>query len=193
MKEDVLEQIIDETTRKSLAISPSTMSSSSPTRSTANTSRGMTLLHRTSTLSRLPLEARTDRVRAVSCKSWQSGFRADWHLAGLEKRRPSHPRRASWKHFRELWIPKWSEAFRERIFALTGAHAFHYSIACTRVVGDGDAWTAHKTIKENLGPGSKIRACAVGLQFHQIKLTPAPSEIGRLAQLLKSARVVTDD
>jgi hypothetical protein len=55
-------------------------------------------------------------------------------LRGVAK----NPKRATWHHFRELWVPKWSEAFRDKIAELTGAREFAYRIAVTRLQGDGD-------------------------------------------------------
>ena len=59
----------------------------------------------------------------MTCKAWQVGFDAAAKLAELrgEKR---NPKRATWHHFRELWVPKWSEAFRTKIEALTGESTF---------------------------------------------------------------------
>ncbi len=93
-------------------------------------------------------------------------------------------------HFRELWVPKWSEAFRGKIEELTGQSTFSYRIAVTRLKGDASAWSADPTIAENL-PG-----CSFGFlpleemwatMLQELTTTPASSEMGRLAQLLKAA------
>jgi hypothetical protein len=125
----------------------------------------------------------------VSCKAWQAGFDATAKLAELrgEKR---NPKRETWRHFRELWIPKWSDAFRARISELTGEANFAYRIAVTRLRGDAAAWAADSTIARNLA------GCTVGflpleqmwaVMLRELTTRPAPSEIGRLAQLLKAA------
>jgi hypothetical protein len=91
-----------------------------------------------------------------------------------------------------LWIPKWSQAFRDRIAELTGQSTFSYRIAVTRLSGTGgaDAWAEDPTIKANLGD------CSFGFltleemwatMLKELKKTPAGSEMGRLAQLLKAA------
>ena len=130
-----------------------------------------------------------DRVVAVSCKAWQAGFDATAKLAELRGEK-KNPKRETWRHFRELWIPKWSEAFRARILELTGESEFTYRIAVTRLKGDAAAWAEEPRIKENL------RGCSVGflpldemwaMMLKELTTTPAPSEIGRLAQLLKAA------
>jgi hypothetical protein len=134
------------------------------------------------------------RVVVVSCKSWQGGFDATAKLAELrgEKR---NPKRATWRHFRELWVPKWSEAFREAIRERTGQADFDYRIAVTRVKGDAGAWGVDSTIAANLA------GCSVGFltleemwatMLERLTTTPAPSEIGRLAQLLKAAGLTAE-
>ena len=132
-----------------------------------------------------------DRVIVVTCKAWQGGFNATRLLAELRGERPN-PKRATWRHFRELWIPKWSQAFRDTIAKLTGESTFTYRIAVTRLHGGGnvDAWAEDPTIKENLGD------CSFGFitlekmwatMLAELTTTPAASEMGRLAQLLKAA------
>ncbi|MBV9870488.1 MAG: hypothetical protein JO214_07680 [Frankiaceae bacterium] len=129
------------------------------------------------------------RVVVVSCKSWQTGFDATAKLAELRGTK-KNPKRPTWRHFRELWVPRWSEAFRAQVEALTGEPTFSYRIAVTRLKGDATAWPEEPTIKANL-PG-----CSVGFltleemwatMLDELTTTPAASEIGRLAQLLKAA------
>jgi hypothetical protein len=131
-----------------------------------------------------------DRVVVVSCKSWQGGFDATAKLAELRGEKKSPANKKSWRHFRELWIPKWSEAFRQAIFELSGQQNFAYRIAVTRLKGNADAWGKDPTIASNL------KDCSVGFlpleemwstMLAKLSRTPAPSEIGRLAQLLKAA------
>jgi hypothetical protein len=127
----------------------------------------------------------------VSCKSWQGGFRADRKLKEL-RREVSQPKRETWRYFRELWIPKWSEAFRSEIKARTGSDKFSYFIAVSKLVGDGSAWGEDPTIKKNLG-GNPIGFLELGSMWSEyleaVGTTPQPSAIGRLAQLLKAAGV----
>ncbi len=81
-----------------------------------------------------PIKPGIERV-VVSCKSWQGGFDATAKVAELRGEK-KNPKRETWRHFRELWIPKWSEAFREAIFELTNQRSFAYLIAVTRLKGD---------------------------------------------------------
>lgn len=141
-----------------------------------------------------PMKDGRSRVVVVSCKSWQGGFDATAKLAELRGEK-KNPKRATWRHFRELWIPKWSDAFRQAILTRTGQSEFDYRIAVTRLKGDADAWNADPTISANLS------GCSVGFLTLQdmwgemlecLTTTPAPSEIGRLAQLLKAAGLTAE-
>jgi hypothetical protein len=136
-----------------------------------------------------PRKLGTERVVVVSCKAWQAGFDASAKLLELRGEK-ANPKRATWRHFRELWIPKWSEAFRTTIEELTGERDFSYRIAVTRLRGDAAAWSRNETISMNLA------GCSIGFltleemwasMLSELTTTPASSEIGRLAQLLKAA------
>lgn len=136
-----------------------------------------------------PMKTGVDRVVVVTCKAWQTGFDATAKLAELrgEKR---NPKRATWHHFRELWVPKWSEAFRSKIEDLTGETRFTYRIAVTRLNGDAASWTTDPTIVANLD-GSTFSFLTLeemwATMLQELTTTPASSEMGRLAQLLKAA------
>jgi hypothetical protein len=130
-----------------------------------------------------------ERVLVVSCKAWQDGFDATAKLAELRGEK-KNPKRETWKQFRELWSPKWSEAFRAKISELTGQEAFTYRLAVTRLRGRPEAWASDPTIAGNLD------GCSIGflpleemwaVMLKELTTTPAASEIGRLAQLLKAA------
>jgi hypothetical protein len=138
-----------------------------------------------------PRKRGAERVMVVTCKSWQGGFHAERLLEQLQGKR-KNPKREIWRHFRELWVPKWSDAFRKEIESRTGASAFTYKIAVTRLVGDSSGWSSDPKIAANL-PGCPIGFLEMREMWETILggLTerPAASELGRLAQLLKAARV----
>jgi hypothetical protein len=142
-----------------------------------------------------PQRSDAERVIVVTCKSWQTGFNPRRKLEEL-RGDARNPKRATWRHFRELWVPKWSEAFRDTIEELTGARTFAYRIAVTRLQGDRDVehwareWSEDPTIRANLGDcsfGFLTLEEMWGTLLAELKKTPASSEIGRLAQLLKAA------
>ncbi|MGH2739165.1 MAG: hypothetical protein ACRDH6_01565 [Actinomycetota bacterium] len=142
-----------------------------------------------------PQRTDEERVIVVTCKSWQTGFNPRRKLEEL-RGEAKNPKRATWRHFRELWVPKWSEAFHDTIAQLTGERTFAYRIAVTRLQGDGSseewarAWAEDETIKANLD-GCSFGFLTLeemwGTLLAELKKTPASSEIGRLAQLLKAA------
>jgi len=137
------------------------------------------------------------RVWAVSCKSWQPGFDPGAKLKEM-RREKVNPKRETWRGFRELWDPKWAMAFRAEITRATGVRTFKYSIAVTRLRGamtqpDAEvAWQNDPTIASNLA-GSKFSFLTMremwSLLQSELTTTPASSEIGRLAQLLKAAKI----
>jgi hypothetical protein len=96
-----------------------------------------------------PTQRGNDRVWVVSCKSWQTGFAADRLLAQLQGR-ARNPKRERWK-LRELWVPKWSQAFIAEIERRTGTRRFTYFLAVTRLTGDVAAWEDDPAIRANLG------------------------------------------
>lgn len=140
-----------------------------------------------------PKKRGAERVMAVTCKSWQGGFHAERLLGQLRGER-KNPKRERWRNFRELWKPKWSEAFCQEVEARTGARVFTYKIAVTRLVGDPSGWSSDETIAANL-PNCPIGFLEIEEMWTTIlrELTkrPAPSELGRVAQVLKAAGLVT--
>ena len=83
----------------------------------------------------------TDRVHAVTCKSWQSGFNPnDWtgkleEEATYNERTSDFTRREHWKYFRELVSDKWMEAFLDVIETETNQRDLTYTIAITKLRG----------------------------------------------------------
>ncbi|HMM94397.1 nuclease-related domain-containing protein [Phycicoccus sp.] len=138
-----------------------------------------------------------ERVWVVSCKAWQSGFDARAKLLEMRGEK-KNPKRETWKHFRELWNPKWSDSFRSKVEQVTGQRAFVYSLAVTKLNGSWsreeaiEHWSADPVIAGHLEGCSfsflTMRQMWSELQL-QLTTTPAPSDIGRLAQLLKAAEI----
>jgi len=131
----------------------------------------------------------SSRALVVSCKSWQAGFNIRSKLAELKhnKRRSG---KESWKIFRELMIPKWSEAFCEAVFHETGSHSFTYVTAVTRFSGDRAEWENHDKFRKALH-GNPIQLISLSEMVSEIipgiTKTPSSSDIGRTLQLLKAA------
>ncbi len=197
MKEDVLEQVVEDYlqsrgyfTRHNLRFRPSAshddyVSNKDSVRSDVD----VVGLH--------PTIQGASRVWVVSCKAWQTGFDADAKLRELRGEK-KNAKRETWMHFRELWVPKWSEAFRAALHEATGEASFRYSVAVTRLTGKVDqeqaerAWISDPTIVSHLA-GCEFSFLTMKQMWSDLQqemtTTPASSQIGRLAQLLKAAKV----
>ena len=142
--------------------------------------------------------SRFERVVAVSCKSWQGGFNAEriLHLLSHDDEPPS---RQHWKDYRELWVPKWSEAFVAKVHQATGQQEFTFIFAVTKMHGAwseevaSERWSTEPRIANALG-GRPLRFLTLETMWNaileQATFTPEPSDIGRIMQLLRAAGLV---
>ena len=131
------------------------------------------------------------RVMVVSCKSWQGGFKPSTVLEKIESGGKVSGREA-WIGYRELCIPKWSDAFCRKIREITGSDEFTYVLAVTVVKGDKSVWENHKRFRDAIN-GNPIAVLTFREMVRQIQsdltTTPAATEIGRLLQLSKAAGI----
>ena len=133
------------------------------------------------------------KVLAVSCKSWQIGFNVSSKLDGIRNNKIANGRDA-WKSFRELTVPKWSEAFVKAVEENTGLSKFTYVLAVTRVVGDPAIWQEHQPFRDALN-GNPIEILTFSKMFSEVvqelnrenKKTLAATDIGRMAQLIAAS------
>ncbi|MFK7817306.1 MAG: hypothetical protein AB8G99_01195, partial [Planctomycetaceae bacterium] len=139
MKEDILEQLTDDYlqargyfTRHNIKFAPDSNHPEFNSRKDSNHS-DIDVVGFNPTLSG------PERVLAVSCKSWQSGFHPARRIKKMQDGGIIGGRKA-WKAFRELAKPKWAEAFRDKIYQLTGSHELTYVTAVTKVKGDKAVW-----------------------------------------------------
>lgn len=197
MKEDVLEQIVEDHlqlqgyfTRHNLRFRPS---ADAPGYESAKDSVSSDI----DVVGFNPLREGPERVRVVSCKSWQTGLNPTYKLGQLQGTK-KNGKRETWKSLREIWDPKWNRAFRDRIKEATGSDRFHYSIAVTKLTGKVNAETAAKTWMDDPTIAQNLDGCTFSFLTLEdmwsdlqasLTTTPASSEIGRLAQLLKAAGV----
>jgi hypothetical protein len=100
--------------------------------------------------------------------------------------------RDAWKSFRELVVPKWSEAFLAAVQAATGQQEFTYITAVTKLVGSKSPWETNPTFIESLG-GNPIRILDLREILNSISpslnTTLAGTEVGRMLQLFKAAGI----
>jgi hypothetical protein len=131
----------------------------------------------------------TDRIRAVSCKSWQGGFSPRQWIEKIDKDGIIFGRDA-WRGFRELARPKWGNALINKIEDLTGARKFTYVTAVTKLNGDASQWETHKLFLDNI-EGNRIKVLTLKEMLDDIesnvKNTLESSEVGRLLQVIKAS------
>lgn len=138
-----------------------------------------------------PLLEGTSKVMAVSCKSWQSGFNPAFELGCTREKKIVRGREA-WRVYRELVVPKWSEAFLKTIRDNTGAKEFTFVLAVAKVVGDRSVWENAPEFISAL-EGNPIRILTFKEVIDEIipslGQTVAATEVGRILQLFKVSSV----
>lgn len=131
-----------------------------------------------------------ERVWVVSCKSRQDGFRPVRTIRDMEEGRVRAGRKA-WKLFRELTVPKWSDAFLRAVEEITREKEFVYITAVTKLIGDRSVWESHAPFRERIR-GNQVRILTLADMlddlYPDIKVTPASSDIGRFLQLMKASQ-----
>jgi hypothetical protein len=191
MKEDVLEQIVDDYlmhrgyfTRHNLRFKPSSDHHEFDKGADAVASDIDVIgIH--------PRLKGHDRVVVISCKAWQSGFNPAAKIREIKEARKVAGRE-SWKGFRELCQPKWAEAFLTEVEKSTGTRQFTYYTVVTKLrnAETRNQWEENpKFINALEGNPIRILLLAEMLDYlwDALRLTPAASEIGRSIQLMKAA------
>lgn len=196
MKEDVLEQVVEDYLQLNGYFTTHNVSFKPDKEHAEYVSREDSVPSDIDVVGYRPQATGVGKVMAVSCKAWQDGFDPRAKLRGLREGLPKNNRRKTWHQFRELWKPKWSTAFHDAVANLTGEREFTYCIAVTWLKGGLTAdeaaalWSSDETIRANLN-GCTFRFLTLEEMWTKVvaeaTLRPAPSEIGRLAQLLKAA------
>ncbi len=144
------------------------------------------------------------RVSVVTCKSWQQGFNPkNWAdlLANDQNKKVSG--REAWKFFRELAKPNWTEAFIEKIKDETNSNEFTYYIACTKIQGENNKEIFVNNdyfldiLRKNGAKNPVIKIITFEDMFKDYfnrignnKQTLEATQIGRLLQLIKASNVL---
>jgi hypothetical protein len=129
------------------------------------------------------------KVIVVSCKSWQGGFNPASEIRAIEGDLVRRGRSVR-KSFRELALPKWSEAFMDAVESATGTRRFTYATAVAKLVGDKTVWENHQPFRDALeGNPVEIITFRQMVMDIQGKLTKtlASTEVGRMLQLFLAA------
>lgn len=148
-----------------------------------------------------------ERVRVVTCKSWQGGFNPKKTLEVLERdanyHQPSEKfqKREEWKQYRELVSEKWMNAFVDRVELETGQRDFEYFVAVTKLQGkleDREAFMATDVIRKRFQKcHSIIELKIVTLEDMVLRFqdrlqnssssVPESTEVGRILQLMNAS------
>ncbi|HKZ01825.1 MAG TPA: hypothetical protein VJ180_06280 [Pyrinomonadaceae bacterium] len=189
MKEDILEQLVDDYlqsrgyfTQHNIKFRPRENHPDFVTKQDSNHSD-------IDIIGVAPRKRGTDRVVAVSCKSWQAGFDVKAKLDEI-KHNKIRSGRESWKAFREIVQPKWSEAFISAVREATGTTKFTYITAVTRIKGDRSLWEKNRGFSSAL-KGNPIRILTLSDMstdlLSELSTTLVGSQLGRTLQLLKAS------
>ncbi|MEQ8211808.1 MAG: hypothetical protein RH917_18570 [Lacipirellulaceae bacterium] len=195
MKEDILEQLVDDYlqtkgyfTQHNLKFRPSPDHPDFVTNQDSNHSDIDVIGYN-------PCLRGAKRVMAVSCKSWQGGLRPRKKIRQIENGMTAGGRDA-WRGFRELVVPKWSEAFRNAILEITGRQKFTYVTAVTRIHGDRRVWEKHAPFRQAMG-NNPIQvltfADILAELWPKLNTTVAASDVGRTLQLMKASGWKVDE
>lgn len=139
-----------------------------------------------------PRKEGTDRIIAVSCKSWQEGFDPVACIDRIANDK-KYAGREAWRGFRELCRPKWSRAFVAAVEDATGSKSFTYWTAVTSIRNSENksAWEENGGFREAIG-GNPIRLISFADMLDEVwgrlSTTPAATEFGRMVQLMKASR-----
>lgn len=138
-----------------------------------------------------PLVEGSDRICAVSCKSWQFGFNPVTELRNINSGKIVRGRKA-WKAFRELTTDKWAEAFIDAIRLSCGSDRFTYVLAVAKLKGEKEAWEQNPKFLDRM-KGNPIKIITFREMINEIYprlgTTLAASEIGRMLQMFKAAGI----
>lgn len=142
-----------------------------------------------------PLIEGNRKVMVISCKSWQQGFNPVSELDAIVNGKVRRGRKA-WQAFRELTVPKWSEAFVKAVKDATGSDRFTYVTAVTRLSGDKSVWETHEPFRQAIGgnPVTILTFREMVLEIQgKLTTTLAATEVGRMLQLFTAADMKVAD
>jgi hypothetical protein len=135
----------------------------------------------------------SSRVWVVTCKSWQGGFDLSGILRVIDRNGKLFGKEVR-KYFRELLVPKWTEAFLQAIESVTGTRRFTYVTAATSFIGDNAsvrrAWTERRQFVDAL-EGNPLELLSFNQMidevFDRLGTAVAPTQFSRTLQLMKAS------
>lgn len=125
----------------------------------------------------------------MNCKSWQGGLNPQSKITEFENNKIVSGREA-WRGFRELLKPKWSEAFIDKIYDLTGSKEFTHVTAITVLKGKKSIWETYEPFQKALN-NNLVKIITLNDMLDElypiINQTPAASTLGRFLQVTKAS------
>lgn len=192
MKEDILEQLVDEYLMHQGYFTMHNVKFKPPTSDPDFIGNQDSVASDIDVIAIHPRKEGVDRVIVVSCKSWQEGFDPNAcieHIVNQKK----YAGRDAWRGFRELCSPKWSRAFMAAVESVAGTRSFTYWTAVTSIRKNRTkaVWEDNPSFRAAI-EGNPIRLVAFSDMLDdvwaQLSTTPAATELGRMIQLMKASR-----
>ncbi len=192
MKEDILEQLVDEYLMHKGYFTMHNVKFKPPANDPDFIGNQDSVASDIDVIAIHPCKEGPERVIVVSCKSWQEGFDPNACLDHIINNK-KYAGRDAWRGFRELCSPKWSRAFMASVEAATGTRSFTYWTAVTsiRKKRAKEVWEDNPDFREAI-EGNPIRLMSFADMlddvWSQLSNTPAATELGRMIQLMKASR-----
>lgn len=189
MKEDILEQLVDDYLKFNGFFTAHNVKFQPAATSPDYVKRDDCVASDIDVVGFHPMRSGASGIWVVSCKSWQSGFDPKEKIAAIDGNKIVSGREA-WRAFRELVKKKWADGLIAEIKRLTGSSQFTYVTAVTKLRGDASAWEGHQPFRDNL-QGNPIKVLTLQEMlsdlYSKTKTTLASSEVGRLLQVIKAS------
>ena len=189
MKEDILEQLVDDYLKFNGFFTVHNVKFQPATTDPDYVKRDDCVASDVDVIGFHPKREGTERVWVVSCKSWQAGFDPREKIASIEGNKVVSGRQA-WQAFRELIKRKWADGLITKVESLTGSTLFTYVTAVTKLKGDAAIWEGYALFKSNLR-GNPIKVLTLQQMlsdlYQKTDTTVASSEVGRLLQVIKAS------
>lgn len=189
MKEDILEQLVDEYLQHKGYLTTHNVKFKPDKNHPDYNSRQDSVHSDIDVLAYNPKLRGHERVLVVNCKSWQGGLNPKAKIDEFENGKISAGREA-WRGFRELLKPKWSEAFINSVYEITGLSKFTHVTAVTVLKGEKDVWESYQPFQNALN-GNPVKLLTLNEMLDElypiINNTPAASTVGRFLQVTKAS------
>lgn len=189
MKEDILEQIVDDYLRSSGFFTLHNVKFQPAKTDPDFAQRDDCVPSDIDVVGFHPRRSGADQTWVVSCKSWQAGFDPKRRISLIEQHKVISGRQA-WQAFRELVKKKWADGLITEIERLTGSTEFTYVTAVTRLKGEASIWQDYPLFRKNLRDNPikimTLRDILTDL-YKKTNTTVASSEVGRLLQVIKAS------